>query len=237
MRKNKSATHIIFDLDGTLLDTEDLYTEASQRIVGRYGKKYTMDIKRQCIGGDARRSAAITIEALDLPLTAEEYLSERETHLMELFAEAQEVKGASAFIRTLEEYGIPMALATSSTREMCSIKLAGRSFEQAFEAIVCGDDPRLKCSKPDPDIFLLAASDMRVDPANCLVFEDSGNGVRAAVAAGMQVIAIVDPRFGFEPDDFPELKRSIRGWDEISPDDPGLLATPENNDHSRRTHL
>jgi beta-phosphoglucomutase-like phosphatase (HAD superfamily) len=64
---------------------------------------------------------------------------------------------------------------------------------------VCGDDPRLKHPKPAPDIYLLAASELGADPSACLVVEDSINGLRAGLAAGMHTIALVDPRWGFDP--------------------------------------
>ncbi len=213
---------VIFDLDGTLLDSEGLYSEASQQIADRFGKRYTMEIKRRCIGGDARRSAAITIDALGLPLGVEEFLSEREAILMELITGAEDIEVASALLAELAERSIPVALATSSYGAICDVKLKGRPFERQFSAVICGDDPRLQNSKPAPDIFLLAADDLSARPEECIVFEDSDNGVRAGLAAGMRVVAVVDPRYGFEAEKFPELEASVPNLAELRLSDLGF---------------
>ena len=76
---------IIFDLDGTLLDTEPLYTAAAQRVLDPHGHLYTMELKRKVMGGDSMRSAQLTIDEFDLPMTAEEFLAAREAYLKALF--------------------------------------------------------------------------------------------------------------------------------------------------------
>jgi pseudouridine-5'-monophosphatase len=87
-----------------------------------------------------------------------------------------------------------MAVATSTATKLLDPKLdSHRAWFSIFSAIVCGDDPRVLAGKPAPDIFLVAASELGADPESCVVFEDSPAGVVAALAAGMQVVALPDP--------------------------------------------
>ncbi len=189
----RSSTHVLFDLDGVLLDTERLYTEATQAVVGRFGKRFTWEIKRSAMGRDAHASARWILESLAVPLTAEEFLAERGPILEALVARCQAMAGAEAFVRLLGTRGIPMAVATSSDRDLYELKVRAHPWFDLFGAVVCGDDPRVTAKKPAPDIFLTAARDLKAAPERCLVFEDSLAGVEAALAAGMRVVALLDP--------------------------------------------
>jgi HAD superfamily hydrolase (TIGR01509 family) len=111
-----------------------------------------------------------------------------------------------------------MALATSGHREITEQKLARMPFLAHMQAVICGDDPRLAQPKPAPDIFLLAAEVLGVDAARCLAFEDSLNGVLAATRAGMYTIALVDPRYGFDPRAFGDAQRVIESLEQIDAD-------------------
>ena len=184
---------MIFDLDGTLLDTEPLYTDAAQKVLDEYGETYTIELKRQTMGGDSHTSAQVVIDAFGLPLTADEYLARREVHLIELFRQCPEIPGAGEFISRLHAAGVRMGLATSSHQHLRDVKLDGRPWAALFDANICGDHPALERGKPAPDIFLLCAGELGIAPADCLAFEDSRNGVTAACAAGMAVIGVDSP--------------------------------------------
>ena len=180
----------IFDLDGTLVDTEPFYSEATQVVLEPYGKKFTNDFKRKIMGGDALTSASMTVKEFDLEMTPQEFLEEREVHLRALFPKATEIKGASEYLWQLKETGIRIGLATSSSKDLCEIKIGHRIWSDIFECKVHGDDPELLKSKPAPDIFILCAQRMEVDPKDVMVFEDSKNGIEAAKGAGMTVVGI-----------------------------------------------
>jgi pseudouridine-5'-monophosphatase len=184
------AAPILFDLDGVLLDTEPLYTEASQRVVAPFGRTYDWSLKAEVMGRPALVSARVIVERLGLPITPEEYLRRRLEALLPLFERAPEVPGAGDFVRSLAADGRKMAVATSSESSLFSLKTRPHSWFSSFGAVVCGDDPELSNPKPAPDIFLLAAARLGVKSEDCVVFEDSPSGVRAGVAAGMKVIAI-----------------------------------------------
>ena len=180
----------IFDLDGTLVDTEPFYSEATQVVLEPYGKKFTNDFKRKIMGGDALTSASMTVKEFDLEMTPQEFLERREVHLRVLFPKAIERQGASEYLWKLKEAGIRMGLATSSSKALCEIKIGHRIWSDIFECRVHGDDSELLKSKPAPDIFILCAQRMDVDPKDVIVFEDSKNGIEAAKGAGMTVVGI-----------------------------------------------
>jgi len=204
---------VIFDLDGTLLDTEPLYTQATQRIVGPFGKTFDLALKRRIMGGDARVGAATVIEALSLPIDIDEYLARRESLLRESFAVAPEIPGAGDFLNFLAEKGIPLGLATSSNQALSKLKLSGHAWRSVVGHKVYGDDPRLQNSKPAPDIFQICAETMAVEPDLCIAFEDSRNGVTAALAADMQVVAIDSPYV--EPGDLATATLVIKSYAEV----------------------
>ena len=193
---------VIFDLDGVLLDTEPLYTQATQQVLSPYGKEYTWELKVQMMGRDSQSTAEFLVAALGLPLTAEQYVAARTPLLEQACRQAAALPGAEELVRSLFARGIPMALATSGEAFLTRAKALQHPWFDLFSAVVCGDDPRLGRPKPAPDIFLVAAQELGVPLEHCVVFEDSLAGVQAAQAAGMQVIAVAAAqmdRSGYAP--------------------------------------
>lgn len=205
---------VLFDLDGVLLDTEPLYTEATQAIVGRYGKTYDWSLKSHTMGRDARLTARFILERLAIPLSPEEFLAARAPVLEALLAASPVMPGAERFVRELQARRVPMAVATSSDRHLYELKTKPHAFFDAFQAIVCGDDSRVTAKKPAPDIFLAAARDLAMSPERCVVIEDSPAGVEAALAAGMRVIALPDPAMSTEQ--YRGAHRVCSGYDALS---------------------
>ena len=201
---------IIFDLDGTLLDTEPLYTAAAQRVLDPHGHTYTMALKRKVMGGDSMRSAQLTIDEFDLPMTAKEFLAARESYLEALFPGAEEMPGAGDYLRHLNSTNVPTGIATSSHSHLCDLKISQRDWRSLLSTIVCGDDAELHKSKPEPDIFLLCAQRMGINAEDIVAFEDSRNGVLAAKAAGMTVVAIESPYT--TPEDLQEADLVIENY-------------------------
>jgi len=208
-------THVIYDNDGLLLNTEPFYTEASGAVAARYGKTFDWSIKSKMIGRRAEDSARICIDDLGIPLTVEEYLNARKAILEKLFPKAEPLPGAVQLTRWFAEQGVPQAVATSSDRHYYELKITQhREWYALFNCIVTGDDPEVGQGKPAPDIFLLAARKMNADPEHCLVFEDAPAGIAAARAAGMYAVAVPDPHMDIGAyRDAHEVLRSLEDFD------------------------
>lgn len=190
---------VLFDMDGLLLETESIYTEVTQMIVGRYGKVFDWSVKSHMIGRDSFEAATYLVKALDLPFTPEFYLEERNSLLDERFAFAKPKPGARELIEKLAEMNVPIAVATSSNERHFNIKTSQhQDWFSLFDAIVTSDHENVKRAKPAPDIFLTAAAQLDTAPENCLVFEDAPSGVAAANTANMSVIAVPDPNMSHD---------------------------------------
>ncbi|RGB35578.1 HAD-like domain-containing protein [Rhizophagus diaphanus] len=188
-------THCIFDMDGLLLDTENVYTEVTAEILSRFGKTYGWELKSKLMGLRQQEAADLLIKETGISMTSDEYLEERNFKHEERFPFVKPLPGVMNLVKHLKEHNIPMAVATSSHRDVFEIKTKNnQELFKLFDSIVCGDDPEVIRGKPFPDLFLAARKKLGdPPPEQCLVFEDAINGVQAAKNAGMPVIWIPDP--------------------------------------------
>ncbi|CAJ2649767.1 unnamed protein product [Trifolium pratense] len=196
----KPITHIVFDMDGLLLDTENFYTEVQQIFLARYNKTFNWSVRAKMMGMKANEAAKVFVEAYGISdfLTPGQFLVERESMLQSLFPTSELMPGASRLLKHLHAKGVPIAVATGSHRRYFELKTQrhGELFS-LMHHVVLGDDPEVKQGKPSPDVFLAAAKRFEsgpVDPSNILVFEDAPSGVLSAKNAGMSVVMVPDPR-------------------------------------------
>ncbi|KAI8437612.1 hypothetical protein MSG28_011876 [Choristoneura fumiferana] len=196
----KEATLVLDSLEDfkpEVFDTEELYTVAFQNIVSKFGKNYTYELKVSLMGSQAHETADRIIKALDLPLSRDEFVDISKKEFADLFPTTEVLPGARRLIEHLHKHNIPIGLATSSSVE--SYELKTNHHQQLFSLFpfkTFGSDSEVRQGKPSPDIFFVAAGRFpdKPDPSKCLVFEDSVNGVKAAKAAGMQVVMVPDSR-------------------------------------------
>ena len=189
-------THIIYDMDGLLLDTESLHERVNKEVAQRYGKTFNQELKMAIAGRPTLDSAKILVETLELPMTPEEYLVERNKLLYSLYQTAKALPGTQKLTQHLFNHNIAQAIASSSTRHHFKMKtVKHQQWLKHFQITTLGDDVEIAQGKPAPDIFLLAAKRLNVAPQNCLVFEDSRAGMEAAIAAEMSVVVIPDSVF------------------------------------------
>ncbi|GBP36165.1 Pseudouridine-5'-phosphatase [Eumeta japonica] len=222
----KKVTHVLFDLDGLLIDSEKFYTQAFSTVCAKYGKKFTWALKASLLGFQGRECADKIISALELPITREEFMTEASKEYEILFPHVQLMPGAERLVEHLHKKGVPIALATSSSQESVDMKMQNhKDFLNLFHHKTMGSsDPDVKRGKPDPAIFLVCASRFldQPKPEDCLVFEDAVNGVKAARAAGMQVVLVPDPRV--ESNLFNEATLVLNSLEDFVPELFGLPA-------------
>jgi HAD superfamily hydrolase (TIGR01509 family) len=190
------ADALIFDMDGVLADTEPLHIrawemtmrEASPETMGAEESRRAFKAERERMTGMA--SAEIARELIRLF-----HLRQQVADLLSLkrgFYRAMVAEDLALFPGLLEELAnwrkVPLALATSSSRAEAEFMISHLGVAGLFDPIVTSDD--VKRAKPAPDCYLLAAERLGRRPADCVVIEDSGHGIRAALAAGARVVAV-----------------------------------------------
>lgn len=212
----KSITHVIYDMDGLLLDTESLHEQVNSKIAQRYGKTFDAQAKIAIAGRPTLDSAKLLVELLQLPLTPDEYLIERNKLIYPLYQTAKALPGTRELTQHLANCRVPQAIASSSSLHHFKMKTVNHQpWLKLFQVVTLGDDPEIDQGKPAPDIFLLTAKKLNADPEKCLVFEDSIAGMKAAIAAKMSVVAIPAPVF--DPLLFQEANQVLNSMTEFKP--------------------
>jgi HAD superfamily hydrolase (TIGR01509 family) len=182
---------VVFDLDGTLIDTESLCNVAGVEACANLGFPLSMAFFESLAGIDDRTRARLIEEHVGQPVEFAAFLAEWDRLCTLRFAQGIPLKaGAVELLDALDSAGVPVALATSSRRGPAEEKLAAIGLRHHFRTVVTFDD--VAAPKPAPDPYLLAAERLGVAPARCLAFEDSETGARAAHAAGMTVVQVPD---------------------------------------------
>lgn len=180
---------VIFDNDGTVLDTLPLYYVAMTKLVP---PPYPQTLVDEINGRSDLDVARAMVRHYKLDVTPEEFCQKRLEILDSLLPSAQPMKGVERIINKIHEMGIPMAVATSSCRSAHESKIINhKELFSKFKATVCGDD--VAKTKPDPMIFQVASRKLGdFKPENVLVFEDAFHGISAANSAGMSSVFLTD---------------------------------------------
>ncbi len=183
---------VLFDMDGLLLDSEKLALAAFESTCARFELGDLSHVFTRLVGTNTALGKTLLREGLAGIMDAEVFAAQWQTQYRALTEDTPIplMPGVAAFLKHTTALNIPMAVVTSSTSAQAKHKLTQAGILDYFRLIVGGD--QVMQSKPAPEIYLLAAARMAVEPATCLALEDSANGVKAAVAAGMTVVQIPD---------------------------------------------
>ncbi len=180
---------VALDMDGLLFDTESLYWQVGETVLGRRGRRFCRDLQQRMMGrvGVAALQQMVDFHGLeDGPV---ELLEESNAIYSELLAGGPPpMPGLEWLIQTLEESALPFGVATSSQRKFAERILSPQPWFASLAFLLTGDD--VTHGKPHPEIYSRAADRLAISPAQMLVLEDSGNGTAAAIAAGAIVVSV-----------------------------------------------
>ncbi|WP_327282140.1 MULTISPECIES: HAD-IA family hydrolase [unclassified Streptomyces] len=181
---------VIFDLDGTLVDSEPNYYESGRRTLARHGiPDFTWEQHARFIGISTLETLEVLKDRYGIPEPVEELLSEQNAAYLELARTGTEAfPEMRRFVERLHTERVPMAVASGSSREAIDAVLAGTGLDALLTTAVSAEE--VPHGKPAPDVFLEAARRLGAAPADCVVVEDAAPGAQAAHAAGMACMAI-----------------------------------------------
>ena len=189
---------VIFDMDGVLVDSEPFGFEALRRVMTRHGLPYSEDENAEFLGRTTLDSCRILKQRHGLPASVETLAGWYVEGMLEQIARGPvPMIGVPEVLQRVRASGYRMALASSAEVRVIEANLAALSIRPLFEAVVSGT--QVARGKPAPDVFLAAADRLATPPGECLVVEDSRNGLLAAKAAGMRC-AVVPCRYTREQD-------------------------------------
>jgi HAD superfamily hydrolase (TIGR01509 family) len=205
----KGSAAVIFDLDGVLVDSEQVWDAARKDVVAAHGGTWREGAERDMLGMSSKEWPVYIVEQLGVELTAKEVNRAVVDAMLRGYERALPLlPGARAAIERAAER-LPIGLASSSNREVIDLVLERMGVADRFAATVSSEE--VARGKPAPDVYLEAARRLGVDPARAVAIEDSENGIRSAHAAGLRVLAIPNEHFPPGPD-------ALALADEVLPD-------------------
>jgi HAD superfamily hydrolase (TIGR01509 family) len=189
MKKSARLEAVLFDMDGVIIDSEPLWSDAEKQLLARRNLPYSPSLKTAMMGRDARGAVGYLIEHYSLTESLGKLIEERNQLIAELFKEhLKAIPGALDLVRSVIAAGILTGLVSSSPKPLVELALEKLVTTGLFDLTLSGD--QVVRGKPAPDIYITAAEKLGVKPEYCLVIEDAPHGVAAAKDAGMCCLAI-----------------------------------------------
>lgn len=189
MLKNIKA--VIFDLDGTLVDSMGIWRNVDIEFLEKRGIPLPEDLPRELESMEFMEVARYFRKRFSLPDTPEEIAAEWTHMAMDQYLNKISMKpGLREFLEYLKERKIPLGIASSNHRNLVQAALEGHGLEDYFSVIVTCSD--VEHAKPAPDVYLEAARQLGITPSECMVFEDIPVGIQAGKGAGMRTCAVRD---------------------------------------------
>ncbi|MFJ4981219.1 HAD family hydrolase [Streptomyces coeruleorubidus] len=205
---------VIFDLDGTLVDSEPNYYEAGRQTLAEHGvPDFSWTDHERYVGISTHETVADWIERYGLRASVEELFTAKNRRYLELArSSTRAYPEMRKFVELLAAEGVPMAVASGSSPEAIEAVLAGTGLDAHLRTVVSADE--VAHGKPAPDVFLEAARRLGADPAACVVLEDAAPGAAAARAAGMRCIALPYVAAQADAPEFATASLLLRGGQE-----------------------
>lgn len=195
---------VIFDMDGTLVDSMWLWYDIDVEYLGRFGLQCPPDLQEAIEGMSFSETAAYFKERFHLPDDLEQIKADWNRMVRDKYLHEVPLKeGVYDFLCRCRERGLALGIATSSSRELVESVVKVHGLADFFSCIITGCD--VSKGKPAPDIYLKAAEKLGISPAQCLVFEDVAAGIRAGKDAGMRVCAVEDAYSAYQMEEKQEL--------------------------------
>jgi HAD superfamily hydrolase (TIGR01509 family) len=188
-----SAAAVVFDLDGVLVDSDHIWHEVRAGLARERGGRWTDQSEADMMGMSSTEWSQYLHDVVGLPQAPRELNDEVVRRMLARYeVELPLIDGAAEAVQRLAS-SFRLAVASSSNRELIDGVLAAAGLAEHFEVTVSSEE--VARGKPSPDVYLEAANRLGLDPAACAAIEDSANGIRAAHAAGMRVVAIPNRRY------------------------------------------
>jgi len=195
----KNPEAVIFDMDGVLVDSEPIHCEIERRLFSKLGIAVPEETHRSYLGTATDFMYTDIKTRFDISFTISELMEIDEAFRCDYFDRTAVFilnEGVLDLLKEIKLAGLKLAVATSSSPELVKIVLNRCEIASFFDAVVTASEAGK--SKPEADVYLLAAHKIGVEPANCIVFEDSPNGISAAKGAGMPCIAFQTDSVGIK---------------------------------------
>jgi HAD superfamily hydrolase (TIGR01509 family) len=207
---------VVFDMDGVIVDSEQVWDEVRERYTRETGGTYTETATRDMMGMSSLEWSRYMAEQLHVPGTPEEINAAVVARMLERYGEEPPlIPGAVDAVRRIGARW-PLAIASSSNPELIEVVLRVSGLAPLFGIAVSSQEvPR---GKPAPDVYVEAARRLGVDATRCAAVEDSQNGIRSAKAAAMRVIAVPNPHFPPDADALAQADVVVQTIDELTPD-------------------
>ena len=207
---------VVFDLDGVLIESEEIWDTVRERYVRQHGGRYDDEIQRAMMGMSSSEWSRYLHETAGIAAPPETINAEVVQLMLAAYrAHLPLIEGAVDAVRRLAAR-FPLAVASSSNRPLIDAVLEIAGLQDCFSATVSSEE--VARGKPAPDVYLEAARRLDVAPEHCAAIEDSHSGIRSAHAAGMRVIAIPNPSYPPDAEALAQADVVIRTLDELTPE-------------------